>query len=155
MNQAPSQTLTEHIAEVLGGTPLQVVVKTAIGAFAILWGHLSNVSSVVMLYSILVGVDVVVGTALASHQNKPMDRSRWFSGPAKKFGLTAFLFLGASVIDSIIPGQFVLFGTSGYVAGAMFLDVAKKYDTLTGLNVLAWVQEKLAAVIGVKAKQDE
>jgi phage-related holin len=149
------QTLVEHFVEVMGGTPLQIVVKIIVGALAVLWSHLSNVSNVVMLYFILVVIDVIVGTALAAHLSMKMDRTRWFSGPAKKLGLTAALFMGASVIDNIIPGQFVLYGTSGYVAGAMFLDVAKKYDTLTGLHVLQWLQDRIGAVIGVKKSDHE
>jgi hypothetical protein len=148
------QTIGEHFIEAIGGTPLQVVVKVIVGALSVLWSHFANVSNVVMLYFILVVVDVIVGTALASHNNLKMDRTRWLSGPAKKLGLTAALFMGASVIDNIIPGQFVLFGTSGYVAGAMFLDVAKKYDTLTGLHVLQWLQDRIGAVVGIKKDSD-
>ena len=148
------QTLTEHVAEVIGGTPLQIIVKTIVAAIAIMWGHINNVSTIVMLYGILVVVDVILGTALASHKGIKMDRTRWLSGPAKKLGLTAALFMGASVIDSIIPGEMVLFGTSGYVAGAMFLDVAKKYDTLTGLNVLQYLQDKIGHLLGIKKDGD-
>lgn len=145
-----TQTLSEHLAEVLGGTPGQIILKTIVGAVAILWSHISNVSTIVLLYGILVIVDVIVGTALASRRGDKMDRTRWLSGPAKKLGLTAALFLAASVIDGIIPGQFVLYGTSGYVAAALFLDVAKKYDALTGLNVLQWLQDRLASFLAPK-----
>jgi hypothetical protein len=143
--------MTEHIAEVVGGTPLQIITKTIVAAFAILWSHVDNVSSIVLLYGILVIVDVVLGTALARKRGDKMDRTRWLSGPAKKLGLTAALFMGASVIDGIIPGQFVLFGTSGYVAAALFLDAAKKYDSLTGLNVLEWIQQRIGGILGINS----
>lgn len=148
------QTLSEHVVEVLGGSPLQVIIKTIVAAIAIFWSHINNVSTIVMLYGILVVVDVVLGTALASARSVKMDRTRWLSGPAKKLGLTAALFMGASVIDSIIPGEFVLFGTSGYVAAALFLDVAKKYDTLTGLSVLQTIQDRIGHLLGIK-KDDQ
>jgi hypothetical protein len=144
------QTLFEHVGQVIGGTPLAVLTKTAVAAFTMLWAHFNNVGSVVLLYFILVIVDVIMGAALARSKGKEITPGRWISGPAKKVGFTAFLFLGASVIDAIIPGEFVLYGMSGYVAAALFLDVAKKYDLLTGLNVLAWLEERLGSLLRKK-----
>jgi energy-converting hydrogenase Eha subunit C len=141
------QTLLEHVAQVIGGTPLAVLTKTSVAAFTMLWSHFHNVGTVVLLYCILVVVDVIMGVALARAKGKEIKPGRWISGPAKKIGFTAFLFLGASVIDTIIPGEFVLYGMSGYVAAALFLDVAKKYDLLTGLNVLTWLEDRVGSLL--------
>jgi energy-converting hydrogenase Eha subunit C len=153
MNTEKAQTLAEHMTEVLGGTPVAVALKAVIGGLAILWSHLDNVGTVVMLYAILVVVDVILGTAQAKAKQIQLHPTRWLSGPAKKLGLTAVLFLGASVIDSIIPGEFVLFGMSGYVAGALFLDVAKKYDAVTGMSVFAWLEDKLGSLVRRKEQE--
>ena len=150
MSAEKAQTISEHMVEVLGGPPPAVLLKVIVGAFAILFSHLANVSPIILAYSVLVIVDVILGTAQAKSKGVPVHPTRWLSGPAKKMGLTAALFIGASVIDSIIPGEFVLFGMSGYVACALFLDVAKKYDAVTGMNVVAWLEDRFGNLINRK-----
>ena len=150
-------TLTEYAGEVLGGTPEQVAVKgiaaIVTASLASLEGWANATAPVLLAYLVLVLIDVIMGVMLAHRNNDPFQPSKLVVGPAKKLGLTAALFLGAAVIDTVVPGTFILTGVAGYICVAQFIDTADKYHTLTGSKVVEWIKERLG--INVSAKPNE
>ncbi|MCB0781227.1 MAG: phage holin family protein [Flavobacteriales bacterium] len=146
-------TLPEYFSEVVGGTTGEVAAKGAgailAAAMTSLGGWATATEPVLLAYFVLVLVDVVMGAALAVRRKEPFEFSKLFTGPAKKLGLTAGLFLGAAVIDTLVPGTFILTGVAGYVCVAQFIDTADKYHTLTGSKVVEWIKERL----GVKPNE--
>lgn len=138
-----AQTLGEHVEQVLGGTPAEVVLKMLGGAIVALWGWATATAAVMLAYFALVLVDVVFGIALSQQLNNKLEFRRLFTGPAKKLGLTAALFVGAAVIDTVVPGTFILTGIAGYVCVAQFIDAGDKYHRLTGSKVVEWIKERL------------
>lgn len=127
---------------------MEVVVKTLGGAAVALWGWATASAPMMLAYMVLVVIDVVFGATIAVREKQPFDFIRLVTGPAKKLGLTAALFVGAAVIDSVVPGTFILSGMAGYICVAQFFDCGDKYHTLTGSKVAGWIKERLGNMIG-------
>jgi hypothetical protein len=133
------------IREVIGGTPVEVGAKLVAAAVTILWAHLVSIAPAAYGYFILVVIDVILGATIAVRKGHKFQWLRLISGPAKKMLLTAGFLISATVVDTYVPGNAILFAASGYLIAAMFMDVASKYEVLSGNRVLGWIKERLGA----------
>jgi hypothetical protein len=132
----------DQAAQTLGGSAATVTAKFGFSVASIFLGHIASIEVPVIAYCMLIVIDVIFGLLLSTREGTKF-QARWLmTGPTRKIVLTAILFFAASVIDKTIPGEVVLYGVTGYVTSAMFIDVADKYGKLTGSSIIEWVRRK-------------
>jgi len=100
-------------------------------------------------YFILLVADAIMGAMLSTARFK-MSVFVW--GPSRKFLLTVLMLVGASVVETMIPGNFLFFGVAAFICATTLLDVARKYGKLTDSKLIVWLEEKLGAFVKTKGE---
>jgi hypothetical protein len=57
------------------------------------------------------------------------------------------MLLAASVVETMIPGNFLFFGVAAFICATALLDVARKYGRLTDSKLIVWLEKKLGAFV--------
>jgi hypothetical protein len=135
------------VKEIVGGTPAEVIVKILLAAAASLWASLEMIGLSIFGYFILLVADAVMGAMLSS---AAFQTSKFVWGPSRKFLLTTLMLLAASVVETMIPGNFLFFGVAAFICATALLDVARKYGKLTDSKLIVWLEEKLGAFVKTK-----
>jgi len=143
----PKHTIMTTVKEIVGGTPAEVIVKILLAAAASLWASLEMIGLSVFGYFILLVADAIMGAMLSTARFK-MSVFVW--GPSRKFLLTVLMLVGASVVETMIPGNFLFFGVAAFICATTLLDVARKYGKLTDSKLIVWLEEKLGAFVKTK-----
>lgn len=141
--------MASTVKEIVGGTPAEVIAKILLAAAASLWASLEMIGLSVFGYFILLVADAIMGAMLSAEAFKT---SKFAWGPMRKFLLTTLMLLAASVVETMIPGNFLFFGVVAFICATTLLDVGRKYGRLTGSKLVEWLEEKLGGF--VKTKQD-
>jgi len=143
----PKHTIMTTVKEIVGGTPAEVIVKILLAAAASLWASLEMIGLSIFGYFILLVADAVMGAMLSS---AAFMTSKFLWGPSRKFLLTTLMLLAASVVETMIPGNFLFFGVAAFICATALLDVARKYGKLTDSKLIVWLEEKLGAFVKTK-----
>jgi uncharacterized membrane protein len=152
-------TLAQIAREVLGATPGEVALKAVIAALIALWSNLQVISMSVLAFGLLVGIDAVMGAALAKRNNIPFSSKKFVLGPVFKVSMTAAMFLACSIIDAMLPSapwlseSPVFFGAAIFIAVTQLLDVARKYGTLFNSPLANWLEAKLGPFVKLPGEQ--
>ena len=136
--------MSTTVKEIVGGTPAEVIVKILLAAAASLWASLEMIGLSIFGYFILLVADAVMGAMLSSAAFKT---SKFVWGPSRKFLLTTLMLLAASVVETMIPGNFLFFGVAAFICATALLDVARKYGRLTDSKLIVWLEKKLGAFV--------
>jgi hypothetical protein len=136
--------MASTVKEIVGGTPAEVIVKILLAAAASLWASLEMIGLSIFGYFILLVADAIMGAMLSSTAFK-VSKFAW--GPMRKFLLTTLMLLAASVVETMIPGNFLFFGVAAFICATALLDVARKYGRLTDSKLIVWLEKKLGAFV--------
>jgi hypothetical protein len=139
--------MSTTVKEIVGGTPAEVIVKILLAAAASLWASLEMIGLSIFGYFILLVADAIMGAMLSKADFK-VSKFTW--GPMRKFLLTTLMLLAASVVETMIPGNFLFFGVVAFICATTLLDVARKYGKLTDSKLIVWLEEKLGAFVKTK-----
>ena len=142
-----TQPIGTSLKEIIGGTPIEVLVKLVLAGVAALWANLEVIGMSAFLNFIMIVIDAGLGAAISKRKGNELSIKYLISGPSKKFLLMACMLLAAAVTDSLIPGNFLFYGVTMFISAASLLDVAKKYGTLSGSKLANWIEEKLGTLL--------
>jgi len=145
----PKHTIMTTVKEIVGGTPAEVIVKILLAAAASLWASLEMIGLSIFGYFILLVADAVMGAMLSPNA---FMTSKFLWGPSRKFLLTTLMLLAASVVETMIPGNFLFFGVAAFICATTLLDVSRKYGKLTDSKLIVWLEEKLGAFVKTKGE---
>ncbi len=152
----------EHqIADLLGGSPNEILTKVLVGVITILWSVANDTAYLLFVFLLLLIVDAFMGVLLNRKKNRdlPEEKKRpfngfyLFAGPGFKLIITSLVMIAMGILDNVIRStpignvvtQPLTVGVGGAVCFAMGLDVVTKYAELSGNT---WIVAKVRELFG-------
>jgi phage-related holin len=149
------------IRDVVGSTPVELVIKIFTASFALLWLTVSNIAEFTYTLTLLIVIDAVLGLLVAKKEGKALYFKRFLVGPIIKICLFAMTLFALSIIDTVLSRNTVLHQAQLLYWSVVFLsltmgwDVLNKLGKLTGIHLGNQLRERLTGLLPTKQKDEQ